>query len=84
MIDADEPSERGDPPPPEANRVDTGGLGNSSLRYLLVIIGSTTSIIGMLALFAVVDPILGIAVFWVIMAGFGYGLYRLLTADDQP
>lgn len=70
--------------PPDPNPDDDGIAGSSSLKYLLVIIGSATSIIGMLAIFVVVNPFFGIAFFWVVMAVFGYGLYRLLTADDSP
>lgn len=71
-------------PPESSPEDDTGIAGNSSLRYPLMIVGFATSIIGMLALFVVVNPFVGIAFFWVVMAVFGYGLYRLLTADDQP
>jgi hypothetical protein len=71
-------------PPPEPNRDNTATTGNSSLKYPLVIVGAATSIIGMLALFVVVNPLVGIAIFWILMSAFGYGLYRLLTADDQP
>lgn len=67
----------------EENRDHADTVEPSSLRYLLVIIAFAGGIIGMLALFVVVNPFVGIAFFWVLMAAFGIGLYRLLTAEDQ-
>jgi hypothetical protein len=40
-------------------------------------------VIGMFAAFAVFGPLVAMGIFWVVMAVFGYILYRLLTADVQ-
>jgi hypothetical protein len=55
--------------------------GNSSLKYVLLILGFGVGIIGMLGAFVIVGPLVGIAIFWVVMAAIGYILYRLLTED---
>ena len=77
------PAEKDEQPSAEANRDHADTTEPSSLRYLLVIIAFAGGIIGMLALFVVVNAFVGIAFFWVLMAAFGFGLYRLLTAEDQ-
>jgi len=57
--------------------------GNSSLKYLLVIMGFAMGTIGMFAAFVTLGPLAGIGIFWVVMAAFGYILYRLLTEDAR-
>ncbi len=59
--------------------------GNSSLKYVLLITGFGVGMIGMLGAFVVLGPLVGIAIFWVVMGALGYILYRLLTEDtDTP
>jgi|GEM_PF-4213504 len=54
--------------------------GNSSLKYLLVIVAFAVGMIGMLFAFTL-NPLVGLAIFWLLMAVCGYLLYRMLTED---
>jgi len=54
--------------------------GNSSLKYLLVIVAFAVGMIGMLFAFTL-NPLVGLAIFWLLMAVCGYVLYRMLTED---